>query len=119
MSNFKTIYDQCIAPTKENPFMNYIALGSEFKKPCDVSREKIDKKFLNANNSTASKIFYTAPVRSELSGVNFATFLHGNTSTCRETGYACKINSEGFKDNDRIITSYEKNNNLYKVYSNN
>lgn len=118
MSNFKTVYDQCIEPTNENPFMNYIALGDEFKKPCDVSREEIDKKFLNANDSTASKIFYTAPIRPELSGLNFANFIYGNTSTCRDTGYLCKINSEGLKDNDRIITSYDKNDNLYKIYSN-
>jgi hypothetical protein len=116
MSDIKNVYDDCIQSTKENPFMNYMALGSKFKKPCDISKEDIDKNFVNAKNSTASKIFYTVPVRQEMSGKNFAQYLYGNTSICRDTGYLCKSNSEQFKENDRLITSYDKHKYLLKKY---
>ena len=107
------LYVSCLDSTDKNPFMNYMYLGKEFKKPCDVSDEEINK-ILNAANSTASKVLYsTCKIR--IKWFKFSNYLHGNTSICRDSGYLCKANSEQFKNTDRIITSY-KNTNLYKKY---
>lgn len=115
-NNFKIVYNDCISPSEDNPYMNHLYLGDTLKKPCDVSNDDISKLYKNSESSTASKIFYTAPVRQELTGQNFASFLYPNLATCRDSGYICKNNSEGLKENDRIIKSYSKYENLYKKY---
>lgn len=115
-NNFKIVYNDCISPSEDNPYMNHLYLGDTMQKPCDVSQDEINKLHQNSISSTASKIFYTVPARQELTGNNFASFLYPNLSTCRDSGYICRANSEGTQNTERIIKSYDKHENLYKKY---
>jgi len=105
----------CFTPTQDNPFMNYLHLGTPTNKNenCSVSKKKIATQFYEGSmlNPQELKIkdsfieqYTTNPVTTVVNDQTaYANFLFPNTSKCRDDGYLCKINNEISSRNTRTV----------------
>uniref|UniRef100_A0A6C0J5G9 Uncharacterized protein n=1 Tax=viral metagenome TaxID=1070528 RepID=A0A6C0J5G9_9ZZZZ len=105
----------CFKPTQNNPFMNYLNLGTPTNKTeaCNVSKKKIEKTFYEGSMLTPHELrikdnfieqYETKTVTTVVNDQSaYAKFLFPNTARCRDDGYLCKINNDVSSRNDRSV----------------
>ena len=108
--NFKSINNNCVKPTKNNPYMNFtlsdLISNPQRKKACEINNEirqeelkqfrqningdsVIDKQDLYGNNNN-DRNFYTMPSTTIVNNQNgFAHFLFGDFGKCKSEGKNC------------------------------
>lgn len=112
------IFKNCEIDSENNPYGNYINNSDNPKrsKVCKINEDGLEDKFYQKTNFSPASVkvsdsfkryFYTNPVTTSSNNQSeFANYLYGNTSICRDTGYLCKINqSKGSKE--RIVVESE------------
>jgi hypothetical protein len=114
-NNFNDDLLNCFKPTTDNPFMNYLNLGTSTNKSksCDISKKKIETKFYEGSMFTPHELkikdnfiekYTTNPVTTVVNDQSaYAKFLFPNTSKCRDDGYLCKTNNEISSRNTRTV----------------
>ena len=131
--NFERLFSNCSVPTEDNPYNNYLSNTNTSKKnkACEADDKEIENRFYDKTNFSPAPVkisdgfrrnFYTNPVTTAVNNQSeFANFLFGNTSTCRDTGYSCKIKTDNVGVDRTIIeTDFYKPNylNVSELYNN-
>jgi len=105
----------CFNSTKDNPFMNYLNLGSNTnkQKACSVTNKKLEKKFYEGSSFSPHELkikdnfieqYQTNPVTTNINDqTQYAKFLFSNPSKCRDDGYLCKTNTDISKSKTRTV----------------